>query len=89
MSTTNNTNIIHHPNVTEKAMDKMDYENKLEFVVALDASKPEIKEALAELFDIAVESVTTQVTPQGTKKATVRLSEEDDAQEVASRIGVF
>lgn len=85
----NSTHVIHHPNVTEKAMDKMDYENKLEFIVALDASKPEIKEALAELFDIAVDSVTTQVTPQGTKKATVRLSEDDDAQEVASRIGVF
>ncbi|MFC6962370.1 50S ribosomal protein L23 [Halocatena marina] len=85
----NGTDIIRHPNVTEKAMDKMDYDNKLEFIVALDASKPEIKEALAELFDIAAESVTTQVTPQGTKKATVRLSEDDDAQEVASRIGVF
>lgn len=86
---TANTNIIRHPNVTEKAMDKMDFENKLEFVVALDASKPEIEAALAEQFDIAVEDVTTQVTPEGTKKATVRLSADDDAQEVASRIGVF
>lgn len=86
---TADTNIIQHPNVTEKAMDKMDFENKLEFVVSLDASKPEITAALAEQFDIAVVDVTTQVTPQGTKKATVRLSEDDDAQEVASRIGVF
>jgi large subunit ribosomal protein L23 len=83
------TNVIRYPNVTEKAMDKMDFENKLEFVVALDASKPEIGEALSEQFDIAIDSINTQVTPEGTKKATVRLSDEDDAEEVASRIGVF
>ncbi|WP_254545266.1 50S ribosomal protein L23 [Halomarina pelagica] len=81
--------IIKHPNVTEKAMNEMDFENKLEFIVDADASKPEIKEALEEQFDIAIVSVNTQVTPRGTKKATVRLSEDDDAQEVASRIGVF
>lgn len=86
---TKTTEVIRYPNVTEKAMDKMDHENKLEFVVALSASKPEIKEALDEQFEIAVESVTTQVTPDATKKATVRLSEDDDAEEVASRIGVF
>ncbi|WP_330632334.1 50S ribosomal protein L23 [Halocatena halophila] len=83
------TNVIRYPNVTEKAMDKMDFENKLEFIVSLDASKPDITEALAEQFEIDVVNVTTQVTPDGTKKATVRLSADDDAQEVASRIGVF
>ncbi|WP_368409259.1 50S ribosomal protein L23 [Halomarina litorea] len=81
--------IIKYPNVTEKAMNGMDFENKLEFVVAADAHKPEIREALEEQFDISIVSVNTQVTPRGTKKATVRLSEDDDAQEVASRIGVF
>ncbi|MFC7154201.1 50S ribosomal protein L23 [Halomarina halobia] len=81
--------VIRYPNVTEKAMNEMDFENKLEFVVDANASKPEIKEALEEQFDIAIVSVNTQVTPEGTKKATVRLSEDDDAQEVASRIGVF
>jgi len=29
------------------------------------------------------------VTPKGTKKATVTLSDDDDATDVASRIGVF
>ncbi|MFB6168769.1 MAG: 50S ribosomal protein L23 [Haloferacaceae archaeon] len=81
--------LIHHPLVTEKAMNEMDFENKLQFIVDLDAAKPEIAEAVAERYDVAVESVNTQVTPQGEKKATVRLSDDDEAQEVASRIGVF
>ncbi|MXR41390.1 50S ribosomal protein L23 [Halobaculum sp. WSA2] len=81
--------IIHHPLVTEKAMDEMDFENKLQFIVDIDAAKPEIADAVAAQFDVGVESVRTQITPQGTKKATVELDEDSDAQEVASRIGVF
>ena len=81
--------VIEHPLVTEKAMDDMDFENKLQFVVNPDATKPEIREEVEERFDISVENVNTQVTMKGKKKAIVRLAEEDDAQEVASRIGVF
>ena len=81
--------VIHHPLVTEKAMDEMDFQNKLQFVVDIDAAKPEIADAVAAQFDVGVESVRTQVTPQGKKKATVELDEDSDAQEVASRIGVF
>ncbi len=83
------TDVIDYPLVTEKAMNKMDFENKLQFIVRTDASKPEISEAVSERFDVEVESVNTQVTMQGTKKATVLLDEGDDAQEVAARIGVF
>ncbi|WP_439027071.1 50S ribosomal protein L23 [Haloarchaeobius sp. DT45] len=81
--------VIQYPLVTEKAMNDMDFENKLQFVVDLDAAKPDIREAVEEQFEVTVASVNTQVTMKGKKKAIVRLSEEDDAQEVASRIGVF
>ncbi|MFC6903776.1 50S ribosomal protein L23 [Halalkalicoccus tibetensis] len=80
---------IQHPLITEKAMNDMDFENKLQFIVDLDATKPEIREAISEQYDVEVTKVNTQITMNGTKKATVRLSEDDDAQEVASRIGVF
>ncbi|WP_207589536.1 50S ribosomal protein L23 [Halomontanus rarus] len=81
--------IIDHPLVTEKAMNDMDFENKLQFIVDIDANKPEIRDAVESQFDVSVDDVNTQITMQGKKKATVRLSEDDDAQEVASRIGVF
>ncbi|SDC04478.1 50S ribosomal protein L23 [Natrinema hispanicum] len=81
--------IIEHPLVTEKAMDDMDFENKLQFIVNPDATKPEIQDEVEERFEISVENVNTQLTMNGKKKAVVRLSEDDDAQEVASRIGVF
>jgi large subunit ribosomal protein L23 len=81
--------LIHHPLVTEKAMNEMDFDNKLQFIVHLDATKGDIRAEVERRYDVAIESVNTQVTPKGKKKATVRLSEEDDAQEIASRIGVF
>jgi large subunit ribosomal protein L23 len=80
---------IKHPLVTEKAMNDMDFENKLQFVCTPEATKPEIAEAIERQFDVSVASVNTQVRMDGDKKATVTLSADDDAQEVASRIGVF
>ena len=81
--------VMKYPYVTEKAMNEMDYRNKLQFVVADDATKADIKSDIGEQFDVSITKVTTQITPQGQKKATVTLSEDDDAQDVASRLGVF
>ena len=81
--------VIDYPLVTEKAMNAMDFENKLQFVVHDEASKPDVRDAVESQFDVAVDDVNTMITMKGQKKAIVRLSEDDDAQEVASRIGVF
>ena len=80
---------LKHPLVTEKAMNEMDFENKLQFICESEATKEDIAAAIERQFDVAVASVNTQNTMEGEKKATVLLSEDDDAQEVASRIGVF
>ncbi|MFB6210062.1 MAG: 50S ribosomal protein L23 [Halobacteriales archaeon] len=89
MSTNNGHRVIKHPYMTEKAMDEMDFENKLQFIVDLDATKAQVQSAIEERYDVSVVKVNTQITMNGRKKATIRLSEEDDAQDVASRIGVF
>jgi len=81
--------IIEHPLVTEKAMDEMDFDNKLQFIVDIDATKPEITDAIESRYDVSITKVNTQITARGEKKAVVALSEADDAQEIASRIGVF
>jgi len=81
--------IIEHPLVTEKAMDQMDFDNKLQFIVHIDATKPEITDAIESRYDVTIEQVNTQITARGEKKAVVTLSPDDDAQEIASRIGVF
>jgi large subunit ribosomal protein L23 len=81
--------LIEHPLVTEQAMNEMDFKNKLLFVVDIDATKPAITEEVETRYDVRIVDINTQVTPKGTKKATVTLSDDDDATDVASRIGVF
>jgi large subunit ribosomal protein L23 len=75
--------------VTEKAMDEMDFDNKLQFITHIDADKPEISNEVEERYDVTVVNINTQITPDAEKKATITLSDEDDATDVASRIGVF
>ena len=81
--------VLEHPLVTEKAMNEMDFDNKLQFITDIDATKPEIVEEVETRYDVTVESINTQITPKAHKKATLSLSDDDDATEVASRIGVF
>jgi large subunit ribosomal protein L23 len=81
--------ILHHPLVTEKAMNEMDFDNKIQFITDIDAAKPEIAAEVEKRYDVTVDSINTQITPKAKKKATLTLSEDDDATEVASRIGVF
>jgi large subunit ribosomal protein L23 len=80
---------ILYPHVTEKSVDKMDFDNKMVFICQADATKAEIVEEIEEQFDVTTEGINTMVTAQGQKKAEVQLSDEHDAQEIASRIGVF
>ncbi|MBV0924848.1 50S ribosomal protein L23 [Halomicroarcula limicola] len=81
--------VIKYPHVTEKAMNDMDFDNKLQFVVDDRANKDDVASAIESQYEVSVVDVNTQNTMDGVKKAVVRLSEDDDAQEVASRIGVF
>ena len=81
--------VIKYPYVTEKAMNDMDFQNKLQFVVDDSATKTDVVDAVEQQYEVEVVDVNTHNTMDGNKKAVVRLSEDDDAQEVASRIGVF
>jgi large subunit ribosomal protein L23 len=81
--------VLVHPLVTEKSMDDMDFENKLQFMCRMEATKPEIAEAIEQQFDVEIVAVNAHNTMDGYKKAIVELSDEYDADEVASRIGVF
>lgn len=80
--------VIFHPYVTEKAMDEMERQNRLEFVVERFATKADIKRAVESLFKAKVEKVTTKNGPHG-KIAMVRFTKDFSAEEIGSRTGVF
>ncbi len=80
--------IVYHPYVTEKTMMEMEEENKLEFVVDLEATKPQISDAIEELFEVEVEKVNTRIDKKG-KRAIVKFTDEYSAEEIGMRVGVF
>jgi len=83
------TRLIKRPQITEKAMDQMDFENKMQFIVRPGATKPKIAEEIEEEYDAEVAGVNTATTMGGEKKAIVEFAEEDMAQDIASRMGAF
>ena len=59
--------LIHSPYITEKAT-SVGSLNQVVFKVDLSASKSEIKQAVEELFDVKVDSVTTSTQKGKTKR---------------------
>ena len=81
--------MLKHAYVTEKATAQLDRENKLTFIADVEDTKDDIRKAVEEIYDVIVVDVKTLVTPKGFKKATVTLSSEDSAEEIASKLGIF
>jgi len=53
--------ILIKPLVTEKMTEQADRFNRYGFVVARNASKPQIKKAIEDLYNVTVDSVNTMV----------------------------
>jgi len=81
--------VILYPLMTESANLMVEKENKLVFIVNLKATKADVKRAVEELYDVKVEKVNMVITPDGRKKAFVKLSPEYKASDVAIKLGVL
>jgi len=81
--------IIKNPLVTEKAMKLIESENKLLFVVDLKAKKQDIKKAVEDIFKVKVEKINTLITPQGKKRAYVKLSKDNPAMDIVTQLGLM
>ncbi len=81
--------IIKYPLSTESAIKTIEDSNTLVFIVDRRANKPMIKKACQELYNIKVSRVNTLVRPDGLKKAYVVVSSEQDALDIANKIGIM
>ena len=81
--------VVKFPRSTESAIKTVEDHNTLVFIVDKRASKPTIKKACQDLYNIKVKKVNTLITARGEKKAYVILTKEHDALEVANKIGIM
>jgi len=83
------TKVLIRPLVTEKALNYIEKYNTLVFIVDINSTKNDIRNAVERLFNVKVDEVRTTITPKGEKKAYIRLSKEAKASEVATKLGVL
>lgn len=80
---------IMHPLITEKAINLIEAENKLVFIVHRNSSRESVKKAVEELYNVKVEKVNLLLDTKSRKKAFVKISKEFNAGELATRLGVL
>jgi large subunit ribosomal protein L23 len=81
--------VISYPLMTESASLMVEKDNKLIFIVNLKAGKSDVKRAVEELYEVKVDRVNLLITPQGEKKAFVKLNPEYKASDVAIKLGIL
>jgi large subunit ribosomal protein L23 len=81
--------VIAYPLMTESASLMVERDNKLIFIVNRKAEKSDVKKAVEELYEVKVSKVNLLVTPQGVKKAFVKLNPEFRASDVAIKLGIL
>lgn len=89
MSTTDVSDLILRPVSSESALERLERENKLTFIVSPGANKVAIKTAVEKLYSVKVKSVNTLISRSGEKKAVVALEKEFSATELATKIGLL
>ncbi len=81
--------IIAYPMMSEDSVKLIETENKITFIVRREANKHDIKRAVEELYEVKVDRVSTLTTPDGKKKAYVKLSPESKASDLAVKLGIL
>ncbi|MBI2672501.1 50S ribosomal protein L23 [Candidatus Woesearchaeota archaeon] len=81
-------NILKYPVSTEKGLKLMQEENKIIFIVERKARKADIKKAIEEMFSVKVEKVNTLIGREG-KKAFIKLHKDNNAMDVATKLGLM
>lgn len=81
--------VLLYPLMGEKATMLREKENKLTFVIANRATRKDVQNAVEQLYQVKVLKVNIATTPEGKKKAHVKLAKEFSAEEVASKFGVL
>jgi ribosomal protein uL23 len=75
--------------MTEKAVQVIEKQNKLVFIVERHADKNSIKAAVESVFEAPVSSVQTMIDQEGRKKAMVKFRNAGAAGDIAVKLGII
>ena len=81
--------VVFHPLVTEKAVNMIDAENKITFIVSDKAGKEKIRKVVESAYGVKVDKINIIRDMKGRKKAIVKLKKGFKAEELATKLGVL
>ncbi len=89
MNLVNTKQVILYPLITEDAVNLIESENKIVFIVDMKADKSSIKKSVEEQYSVKVDKVNFLINSKGSKKAFVKFAPEDKASDLAIKLGIF
>ncbi|HUU79669.1 MAG: 50S ribosomal protein L23 [Candidatus Heimdallarchaeota archaeon] len=81
--------IIISPFSSERIFELIESQNKIAFIVKRTANKNTIVRAIEKLYNVKVVKINTMITPQGKKKAIVKLHPTNNAVDLATALGLM
>lgn len=81
--------VVLYPLVTEKAVNMIDAENKITFIVANNTDKKKVKEIIERIYGVKVAKINMVRDMKGRKKAIVKLKKEFKANDLATKLKIL
>ena len=78
--------VLMYPIATEKALNMVETQNTITYVVDLRADKKKIKGEFEKVFNVKVARVNIAIEPYNEKRAYIRLEKESSAPDVAKKL---
>lgn len=78
--------VLQYPIATEKALNMVELQNTIVYIVNLTATKTEIKKEFEETFKVKVQRVNTAIEPYNEKRAYIKLATGFPASDVAKKL---
>ncbi len=75
-----------YPVATEKAINMVERDNVITFIIDMRSSKKDVKEEFQKTFNVKVAKVTTEQAPRNVKKAFIRLDKTFKASDIALKL---
>ncbi len=79
-------NALMYPIATEKAINMIERNNIVTYMVDMRSTKPQIKKEFEEMFKVKVESVNVAIEPRNRKRAYIRLNGQFKASDIALKL---
>jgi large subunit ribosomal protein L23 len=78
--------ILFYPIATEKAINMIERNNVITYVVDFRATKPQIKKEFEDVFKVKVDKVNTEIELGTRKRAFIRISKSFKASDIALKL---